>query len=115
MRIQDLSTPALIADAARIEANLAAMAVARPGTALRPHVKAHKSTELAKRQVAHGHRTFCAATIRECEGMARAGLGEDLLLANEVLDAARLGELVGAGARVTTAPGSRFLANSFGY
>jgi D-serine deaminase-like pyridoxal phosphate-dependent protein len=35
--------------------------------------------------------------------MAAAGLGEDLLLANEVLDARRLGNLVAAGARVTVA------------
>jgi D-serine deaminase-like pyridoxal phosphate-dependent protein len=37
------------------------------------------------------------------EGMARAGLGEDLLLANEVVDATRLGALARAGARVTVA------------
>jgi D-serine deaminase-like pyridoxal phosphate-dependent protein len=35
--------------------------------------------------------------------MARAGLGHDLLLANEVVDASRLGALVRAGARVTMA------------
>jgi D-serine deaminase-like pyridoxal phosphate-dependent protein len=35
--------------------------------------------------------------------MAAAGLGEDLLLANEVLDASRLGALVAAGSRVTLA------------
>lgn len=35
--------------------------------------------------------------------MAAAGLGEDLLLANEVLDARRLGAVVAAGARVTLA------------
>jgi D-serine deaminase-like pyridoxal phosphate-dependent protein len=66
-------------------------------------VKAHKSTAIARRQRAHGHALFCAATIREVEGMARAGLGEDLLLANEVLDARRLGEVVAQGARVTVA------------
>lgn len=93
----------MVADAARIEANLARMARAHPGDTLRPHVKAHKSTALAKRQAAHGHRTFCAATIREMEGMAAAGLGEDLLLANEVLDATRLGAIARAGARVTVA------------
>ncbi len=103
MKIQDLPTPALVADAARIEANLATMARARPGATLRPHVKAHKSTALAQRQAAHGHRSFCAATIREIEGLAAAGLGEDLLLANEVLDARRLGECVRRGARVTVA------------
>ena len=35
--------------------------------------------------------------------MAAAGLGDDLLLANEVLDATRLGALVAAGARITLA------------
>ncbi|MEZ7978816.1 MAG: alanine racemase [Myxococcota bacterium] len=103
MKIQDLPTPALVADGARIESNLAKMAEIHPGASLRPHVKAHKSTALAKRQVAHGHQTFCTATIREIEGMAAAGLGEDLLLANEVLDASRLGEVIRRGARVTVA------------
>jgi D-serine deaminase-like pyridoxal phosphate-dependent protein len=79
------------------------MAAALPGNRLRPHVKAHKCTGLARRQAAAGHRGFTCATIRECEGMAAAGLGEDLLLANEVLDAKRLGNLVAAGARVTVA------------
>lgn len=101
--IHDLQTPALIVDGPRLEANLATMAKAHPGTALRPHVKAHKSTAIAKRQVAHGHATFCAATIREIEGMAAAGLGDDLLLANEVLDATRLGVVAQSGARVTVA------------
>ncbi|TMC10657.1 MAG: metal-activated pyridoxal enzyme [Chloroflexi bacterium] len=76
------------------------MAEALPGARLRPHVKAHKTTALAARQAAHGHRTFTCATIREVEGMAAAGLGDDLLLANEVLDASRLGRL---DARVTVA------------
>ena len=102
-KIQDLPTPALVLDAARLEANLATMAQTHPGAALRPHVKAHKCTALAKRQAAHGHATFCAATIREIEGMAAAGLGEDLLLANEVLDATRLGAVAARGARVTVA------------
>src|SRR5215218_6354950 len=78
------------------------MAAARPGARLRPHVKAHKCTELARRQAAAAHRAFTCATIREVEGMAAAGLGEDLLLANEVLDARRLGAL-GDTARVTVA------------
>jgi D-serine deaminase-like pyridoxal phosphate-dependent protein len=63
-------------------------------------VKAHKCTALALRQAAHGHRAFTCATTREVEGLARAGLGGDLLLANEVLDARRLGRV---DARVTVA------------
>ena len=102
--MNELTTPALLVDAAAFEHNVATMAAARPGPALRPHVKAFKSTALARRLHDAGHRTFCCATVRECEGMAAAGLGEDLLLANEVLDARRLGALVEAGtARVTVA------------
>lgn len=99
-RLHDLQTPALVADPELLEANLATMAEALPGPRLRPHVKAHKCTGLARRQRAHGHHTFTCATVREMEGMAAAGLGEDLLLANEVLDTTRLGAL---DARVTVA------------
>jgi D-serine deaminase-like pyridoxal phosphate-dependent protein len=98
-----LTTPALLVDAAGLEANLRTMAEARPRDALRPHVKAHKCTSLATLQAAQGHRHFTCATIAEMEGMARAGLGEDLLLANEVADATRLGALAREGARVTVA------------
>lgn len=100
MKLAELATPALVVDAATLDANLRAMSAALPGPRLRPHVKAHKCTALAKRQAALGHATFTCATIREVEGMAAAGLGADLLLANEVLDTRRLGRL---DARVTVA------------
>ncbi len=103
MSLHDLPTPALIVDAAVLQDNMAAMAAALPGLRLRPHVKAHKCTSLARRQAAAGHPGFTCATIRECEGMAAAGLGQDLLLGNEVLDARRVGGLIRAGARVTVA------------
>jgi D-serine deaminase-like pyridoxal phosphate-dependent protein len=102
--IHDLSTPALVVDAAALDHNLATMSSALPGNRLRPHVKAHKCTSLARAQVARGHFAFTCATVREVEGMASAGLGDDLLLANEVVDASRLGALVRDGAaRVTVA------------
>lgn len=103
MKLHDLPTPSLVVDVAALEHNLAAMAKALPGPRLRPHVKATKCTALARRQAALGHRGFCCATIREMEGMAAAGLGEDLLLANETLDARRLGQLARLDARVTVA------------
>jgi D-serine deaminase-like pyridoxal phosphate-dependent protein len=101
--LAELQTPAPLVDAAMLAFNLARMAQAWPGDRLRPHVKAHKCTELARHQRGAGHPGFTCATIREVEGMAAAGLGQDLLLANEVLDASRLGALVAAGARVTVA------------
>ncbi|HTA09398.1 MAG TPA: alanine racemase [Streptosporangiaceae bacterium] len=103
MRVTDIATPALLVDADVLDRNIATMAEALPGPRLRPHVKAHKCTGLARRQAAAGHRAFTCATIRECEGMTAAGLGDDLLLANEVLDATRLGRLAAAGARITLA------------
>jgi D-serine deaminase-like pyridoxal phosphate-dependent protein len=102
-KLADLPTPALVVDAAVLEYNLGMMTAALPGDRLRPHVKAHKCTSLARRQAAAGHHGFTCATIRECEVMTAAGLGEDLMLANEVLDASRIGTLVRAGARVTLA------------
>jgi D-threonine aldolase len=67
-------------------------------------VKAFKSTALAARLAEAGHRGFCCATVREMMGMAAAGLGDDLLLANESLDLRRLTSIVENGvARITVA------------
>jgi len=101
--IDGLQTPALLVERALLQANLDTMTAALPGARLRPHIKAHKTTALARAQQANGHHSFTCATIREMEGMARAGLGDDLLLANEVLDTRRLGALTEAGARITVA------------
>jgi D-serine deaminase-like pyridoxal phosphate-dependent protein len=103
MRVHDLPTPALVVDREAFIDNLATMAEALPGERLRPHVKAHKCTALAKRQREIGHKGFTCATPREVVGMARAGLGDDLLLANETLDAHRLRTMAECGARVTVA------------
>lgn len=100
MKVSQLRTPALVIDADMLDHNLKTMAAALPGARMRPHVKAHKCTALAQRQAQVGHRTFTCATILEVEGMAKAGLGEDLLLANEVVDASRLSKV---DARVTLA------------
>jgi len=103
VRVGDLTTPALLVDAGLLEHNLATMAAALPGARLRPHVKAHKCTALAARQAAHGHVSFTCATTAEADGLARAGLGGDVLLANEVVDVGRLQALARTGARVTVA------------
>ena len=103
MRIDELPTPALLVDRSALEHNLTTMSAALPGARLRPHVKAHKTTALARLQHEAGHHGFTCATIREVEGLAAAGLGDDLMLANEVLDARRLGAVSASGARVTLA------------
>jgi D-serine deaminase-like pyridoxal phosphate-dependent protein len=90
MNLLDLPTPALVIDADVLEHNLATMAAAHPGARLRPHVKAHKCSALAAVQYATGHHAFTCATPLEVAGMAAAGVGDDLLLANEVLHPDRL-------------------------
>ncbi len=103
MFLADLSTPALVVDGHMLDRNLAVMAAALPGARCRPHVKAHKTTALAQRQAAVGHLGFTAATPREVLGLAAAGLGHDLLLANETLDAHRIRAMAECDGRVTVA------------
>jgi D-serine deaminase-like pyridoxal phosphate-dependent protein len=104
VRLADVPTPALVVDRAAFDHNVATMGAVNPRRRLRPHVKAFKSTALARALAGAGHEAFSCATVREVEGLAAAGLGGDLLLANEVLDCTRLGAVVGPGtARVTVA------------
>ena len=103
MHVDELPTPSLLIDADRFDRNLAAMANHLPGDRLRPHVKAHKCTALAAAQQAIGHRAFTCATPLEVIGMSRAGLGADLLLANETVDADRLRAIAELDVLVTVA------------
>ena len=80
-----LSTPCLLLEADAFEHNLAAMMelVRRHGRRLRPHVKAHKCTTIARRQLQTGALGLCCATVREAEAMAAAGL-EGILVTSPV-------------------------------
>ncbi len=77
-----LSTPCLVVDVDRLEANIAAMAAAadRLGVTLRPHAKTHKCPEIARRQVAAGAVGLTVATVGEAEVFAARGF-DDLFLA----------------------------------
>ena len=44
------------------------------GINVRPHVKVHKSVEIAKRQIAHGAIGLTCATVAEAELMSSAGI-----------------------------------------
>jgi D-serine deaminase-like pyridoxal phosphate-dependent protein len=104
MKVEELPTPSLLVDVHAFDRNVATMTKRWPGARLRPHVKAFKSTALAGRLAEAGHHSFCCATVREMMGMAAAGLGDDLLLANESVDLTRLTSVVESGlARITVA------------
>jgi D-serine deaminase-like pyridoxal phosphate-dependent protein len=90
MRVEDLDTPALIVDLDIMEANLKRVAeyAASRGLRLRPHTKTHKSTVLAKQQIALGAAGLTVAKVSEAEIMAGAG-SHDLLVAYPVIGAAK--------------------------
>jgi len=76
-------------------------AVSRAGKQLRPHAKAHKCAEIARRQVEAGAAGVCAATITEMELMHSAGFS--VLLTTPVaspLKTDRVAALARAGADV---------------
>lgn len=70
-----LPTPSLVIDEVKLDQNIAAMAefAASCGLLLRPHVKTHKSIEIARRQVAAGATGITVATLSEAEIFAAAG------------------------------------------
>ncbi|HKG56272.1 MAG TPA: alanine racemase [Candidatus Limnocylindrales bacterium] len=79
---QDIETPALIVDRARLEANIARLQAALDarGVALRPHAKTHKSVRIARLQIEAGARGLTVGTLGEAEVFA-AGAIRDLFLA----------------------------------
>ena len=99
-----LSTPALVVDLDVFEANVAAMAALLPGTGktLRPHVKTHRTPELARRQLGGLAIGITCATVGEAEAMVDAGM-DDVLIANEVVDPRKIARLVSLGQRARIA------------
>src|SRR6185369_1032244 len=97
----EILTPALLLDLDVFEANLARMMeqVKRSGKAIRPHAKAHKCVEIAKRQLAAGACGVCVATLAEVELMASAGI-TGILLTSPVADPAKMARVIETGAMV---------------
>lgn len=107
--LDDLETPAAVVDLDRMEANLDRLAayVRTHGLALRPHIKTHKTPELAAEQLRRGAVGVTVATLREAEVMA--AVADDILLAYPPVGAARIARLLAlpAHVRLTVALDSR--------
>ncbi len=101
MHKREILTPALLLDLDAFEANLARMVehVHRAGKTLRPHAKAHKCVEIAKRQLAAGACGVCVATLTEAELMSKGGIS-GLLLTSPVADPAKIARIAATGAMV---------------
>jgi D-serine deaminase-like pyridoxal phosphate-dependent protein len=104
--ILEIATPALVLDRAALERNIARMAqfFSIGSCRVRPHFKAHKTPEIARRQIAAGSCIgLTCATVGEAETVAE--FCDDVLIANEVVSAAKCARIAAlqAGSRVTVA------------
>src|SRR6187401_3446977 len=104
--LADIPTPALVVDAATMQRNIDRMArfFATGPCRLRPHFKAHKTPEIARRQLAAGSCVgLTCATVLEAEAVA--GFCDDILIANEIVSEGKCARAaaLARGRRVTVA------------
>jgi D-serine deaminase-like pyridoxal phosphate-dependent protein len=90
----DVDTPAPVVDLDRLERNLERWQAHcdRLGLANRPHIKTHKSVEIARRQVALGAVGVTCQKLGEAEAMADGGIA-DILVTFNILGARKLERL----------------------
>jgi D-serine deaminase-like pyridoxal phosphate-dependent protein len=103
MRLEQLETPCLVVDLDRLERNIRSWqdAVAAGGPRFRPHIKTHKTIEIARRQLAAGAAGITVAKVSEAELYVANG-HDDVVVAYPVASERachRLARLA-AGARV---------------
>ena len=85
--VEELPTPALVADLEALEANLTLLSGYFSGKAckLRPHFKSHKCVTLARRQLACANTVgITCAKVSEAEKLVEGGV-KDVLVANQLI------------------------------
>lgn len=105
MYLEDLATPCVLVERARLARNLHAMQAKADAqnVGLRPHTKTHKSVDLARQQTALGATGLTVAKVGEAEVYAAAGF-TDIRLAYIVVGAEkheRLLKLMHEGVRIS--------------
>ncbi|HEV2107179.1 MAG TPA: alanine racemase [Thermomicrobiales bacterium] len=107
----DLDTPCLVVDESRLQANIAEMAsfAASAGVGLRPHIKTHKTPEIARLQLAAGAVGLTCAKLGEAEIMVGLAGADDVLLAYPTVGETKIARLLALmeRARITVALDSR--------
>ncbi len=96
-RIDEIDTPAAVIDLDLVRRNIETMASMLRDTPvhIRPHVKTHKTPQVAHMQIAAGAPGVTAAKVGEAEAMVAGGV-TDILIANQIVGAIkieRLGQL----------------------
>jgi D-serine deaminase-like pyridoxal phosphate-dependent protein len=94
--VDELDTPSLLADLTLVEANIRRLAAycRSAGVHWRPHTKGQKVPALAHKEIAAGAIGVTCAKLGEAEVMAATGI-RDILIANQVVGAAKAARLAG--------------------
>src|SRR5687767_571580 len=102
--LSDVDTPSLILELDAFERNLDKMdaSLADKKIKLRPHAKSHKCPEIALRQIKRGAVGVCCQKVSEAAAMVEGGV-PDVLIANEVVGAAKLKALAALAKRAKVA------------
>lgn len=97
--IDDVVSPALILNLPAARQNIVHMASELRGlpAGIRPHIKVHKSPEVARIQADQGAKGFSVATVWEAVTMAAAGF-DDILVANTLAGHAQIDALIAMAA-----------------
>ena len=94
MNIDQLETPAVLIDLDRMELNVARVQALcdQAGVALRPHIKTHKTPEIARMQIEAGAIGIACQKVSEAEVFAGAGF-DDILIPYNILGASKAARL----------------------
>jgi D-serine deaminase-like pyridoxal phosphate-dependent protein len=104
--ITDLDTPSLLVDLDVMERNISWMQqkAQRAGVNLRPHIKTHRTPDIAKKQLAAGAKGITVAKLGEGEVMAAEGI-DDIFIANELAGDIKMDRLLALARKTTLAVG----------
>jgi D-serine deaminase-like pyridoxal phosphate-dependent protein len=99
---REFGSPAVVIDLDRVERNIARVQAAceAAGVANRPHIKTHKSPEIARMQREAGASGITCQKIGEAEVMAEAGL-DDILISYNLIGEDKMGRLAKVMERAT--------------
>lgn len=96
-----LDTPVPVIDIDVVERNITALqrACDAAGVANRPHIKTHKSIEMARLQIKHGASGITCQKLGEAEVMAAAGI-DDILISYNIIGNAKHARLADLNERI---------------
>ena len=91
----DLDTPCLVLDMDVLERNLQMMQITADsaGKNLRPHIKTHKCSSLARMQIEAGAIGVCVAKVSEADALINAGL-DNILITGPVVTPRKIERLI---------------------